>query len=185
MDHQPFEDWLLNDDRLTAGEEWELNLHLRGCPQCASLARANRVLRAAPMSTPPVGFALRFQEKLAAERAAQRIRNVAGLALILAVGLGMILLLVPAYMTEISSSPTQLAVTWSTRLVYIGLALRSMSQTGNMFIDLIALIPSNLWLLSFAALSGSGFFLFSSSKRFTHFLEVRERKRSAASGGHR
>lgn len=182
MDHQPFEDWLLNDERLTAGEEWELNLHLRSCAQCAILARANRALRAAPMSRPPTGFTLRFQEKLAAERKAHRIRNIVGLAMILAVGLGVILLLAPVYMSEVSTSPTQLMVAWSTRLVYLGLALRSMSQTGNMFIDIFSLIPSNIWLLSFAALTGGGFFVFSSSKRFTRFLETRERKRSAASG---
>ena len=187
MDHQPFEDWLLNDERLNAGEEWELNLHLRSCTQCATLARANHVLRAAPMSRPPAGFTLRFQEKLIAERKAQRIRNIAGLTLILAVGLCVILLLAPAYMTEVSlsASPTQLAVTWSTRLVYIGLALRSMSQTGNMFLDLVSLIPVNIWLLSLAVLAGVGFFLFSSSKKFTHILEARERKRSAASSNQR
>lgn len=182
MDHQPFEDWLLNDDRLTAGEEWELNLHLRGCQQCAALANANRVLRAAPMTVPPVGFALRFQGKLVAERKAKRIRNIVGLAMILAIGLGVILLLAPAYMTEISSSPTQLAVTWSTRLVYIGLALRSMSQTGNIFADVTALIPSNVWVLSFAALAGGGFLWFSSSRKFTRFLEMRGRSHSTASG---
>lgn len=187
MDHQPFENWLLNDERLTAGEEWELNLHLRSCTQCGALARANRILRDAPISRPPAGFVLRFQEKLAAERQAQRIRNIAGLALILAVGLGVILLIAPAYMTEVSlsSSPTQLAVTWSTRLVYIGLALRSMSQTGNLFNDIVSRIPSNVWLLFLAAMTGFGFFLFSSSKRFTHFLEMRERKRSAASSDQR
>ena len=182
MDHQPFEDWLLNDERLTAGEEWELNLHLRSCTQCATLARANRVLRAAPMSRPPAGFVLRFQEKLIAERKAQRIRNIAGLALILAVGLGVIFLLTPAYLTGVSTSPTQLVLGWSTRLIYIGLTLRSISQTGNMFIDLIALIPTNVWLLSFAALVGGGFVWFASSKRFTRYLEKRERKHSAASG---
>jgi hypothetical protein len=185
MNHQPFEDWLLNDERLTAGEEWELNLHLRGCTQCAKLAHTNRVLRAAPTSTPPAGFVLRFQEKLIAERKAKRIRNMLGLTLILVVGLGVILLLVPAYMTEISTSPTQLAVTWSTRLVYIGLTLRSIAQTGNLFADLTAIVPSYVWVLSLTALVGSAFLWLFSSRRFTRFLEARGRNQSATFGDRR
>jgi hypothetical protein len=180
MNHQPFEDWLLNDDRLTAGEEWELNLHLRGCAECARLAQANHALRAAPISAPSVGFVLRFQEKLIAERKAKRIRNILGLTLILVVGLGVILLLVPAYMNEISTSPTQLAVTWSTRLVYIGLTLRSIAQTGNLFADVATFVPSYVWLLSLTALIGSGFLWLFSSRRFTRFLEARGRNRQSA-----
>ena len=183
MDHQPFEDWLLNDERLTAGEEWELNLHLRGCAQCGKLARANRVLRAAPVATPPVGFALRFQQKLAAERKAKRIRNILGLTLILVVGMGVMFLLLPLYMNEISSSPTQLAVAWSTRLVYIGLTLRSIAQTGNLFTDAAEFVPSYVWLLSLTALIGSGFFWLFSSRRFTRFLEARGRNHSSAISG--
>ena len=181
MDHQPFEDWLLNDEHLTAGEEWELNLHLRSCRQCATLARANRILRAAPMSKPPTGFTLRFQEKLAAERKAKRIRTVLGLTLILVVGIGIILWIAPAYLTDIASSPTQLAVTWSTRLVYIGLALRSMMQTRDAVTDVATFVPPYVWALSLTALLGTGFLWFSSSHRFTRFLEMRSRKRSAAS----
>lgn len=180
MNHQPFEDWLLNDEHLTAGEEWELKLHVRGCAHCAKLAHANRVLRSAPMSTPPASFMLHFQQKLAAERRAQLIRNILGLTLILVVGIGVILVLAPAYLADTSLSPTQLAVTWSTRLVYIGLALRALMQNGNVFTVAATYVPSYIWALIFTALVGSGFFWLSSSRKFTGFIETRQRNRSAA-----
>jgi len=181
MDHQPFEDWLLNDERLTAGEEWELNLHLRSCEQCAALARANHVLRAAPMSKPPVSFMMHFQARLIAERKAKRIRNVIELTLIMLVGIGVILLLVPAYMNEVSSSPAQLAVMWSTRLIYIGLALRTMTETRGALTDVAIFVPPYVWALSFTALIGSCLLWFFSSRKFTHFLEMRSRNQSVAS----
>src|SRR4029079_9684192 len=101
-------------EHLTAVQERELRMHLRSCPECTALAQANRALRAAPMSTPPTGFTLRFQERLAAERKAQRLRKILGLTLILIVGIGVVLFLAPAYLTYVSSSPAQLAVTWIT-----------------------------------------------------------------------
>lgn len=180
MNHQPFEDWLLNDEHLTAGEEWELKLHLSSCAHCAKLAHANRILRAAPMSTPPNGFMLHFQQKLAAERRAKLIRNIIGLTLILVVGTGVIFLLAPAYLSDTSLSSTQLAVTWSTRLIYLGVALRALSQNGNVFTVAATYVPSYIWVLTLLALVGSVFFWFSSSQRFTGFIETRQRKRSAA-----
>ena len=38
MNHRPFEDWLLEDQRLTSDEERELQAHLRVCTSCAAIA---------------------------------------------------------------------------------------------------------------------------------------------------
>jgi hypothetical protein len=181
MDHRPYETWLLDDERLTAGQERELHLHLQGCAQCAALSRANRTLRAAPMSVPPAGFALRFQERLAAERKAQHLRNILGIALILVVGIGVVLWLVPTYLTYASLSPAQLGATWIANLMVIGLALLTMLQTGNAWLA-AAFVPSYVWILAFALLVGIGFFWLFSSRRFTRFLQMRGRRDSATPG---
>jgi hypothetical protein len=39
MDHRPYEDWLLDDERLTPEQDRDLRIHLRNCPECAALAR--------------------------------------------------------------------------------------------------------------------------------------------------
>lgn len=183
MDHQFYENWLLDDERLTGEQERELRLHLRSCAQCTALARANGTLRAAPMSTPPTGFALRFQERLAAERKAQRIRNILGLTLILVVGVGVALWLVPAYLTYLSSSPAQVAAGWITNLMLAGLALRTIGQTGNTLLEATTVfVPAYVWALSLAVLTGIGFLRLFSSRRFTRFLQTRGRSGSVTPG---
>ncbi len=181
MDHRSYKSWLLDDERLTAGQERELRLHLQGCPECAGLAQANRALRAAPMSTPPAGFALRFQERLAAERKAQRLRKILGLSLILVVGVGVVFFLATVYMRYVSLSPAQLAVTWIANLTTLGLTLRTVGQTGNTLL-VATFIPPYAWALASALLVGVSFFGLFSSRRFTRFLQMRGRRNSAASG---
>ena len=184
MDHRSYESWLLDDERLTAGQERELRLHLQSCPQCAALAYSNRTLRAAPMSAPPAGFALRFQGRLAAERKAQRIRNISGLTLILIVGMSIVLLLMPVYLTYVSSSPVQLAVKSITDLMAVGFALRSIGQTCNTLVcAATAFVPSYVWALAFILVAGIGFFWFFSSRKFTRFLEMRGRGETVTPGG--
>jgi len=88
MVHQPYEAWLLDDDPLTSEQERDLRVHLRNCPHCAALARANLTLRAAAVVAPPGGFVLRFQERLAAQRQAQRRRSMIGVFLLILIGMG-------------------------------------------------------------------------------------------------
>ena len=181
MDHQLYESWLLDDERLTAGQERELRLHLQDCLECAALARSNRVLRAAPMSTPPTGFVLRFQERLAAERKAQRLRSILGVVLILIVGMGVVFLLGQTYLAYTSSSPAQLTATAITNLMLIGVAVRAMGQAGGAFAA-VTLIPPYVWALVFTLLVGVGVFWLFSSRRFTRFLQSRRRGQSATPG---
>jgi len=47
MNHQPFEEWLLNDKNLTPAESRELDLHLRTCVHCTSLSATGLALRSA------------------------------------------------------------------------------------------------------------------------------------------
>jgi hypothetical protein len=157
MDHRPYEDWLLDDERLTPEKERDLRSHLRTCADCAALARANQALRAAPMSVPAAGFAVRFQARLAAERKVQRRRSFFGWTLLLLVGMAALFFLVRPYLAYLSWSPAQLAATWLSNLVYIGLTARAMSLIGNTLLDVfVSFVPSYVWAASFALFGGIG-----------------------------
>lgn len=77
MNHEPFEDWLLEDpdqlgQSLDAHETASLSAHLETCESCRQLALALREveseLRVAPVLAPAAGFSSRFQVRLEAEQ---------------------------------------------------------------------------------------------------------------------
>ena len=90
MNHQPFEEWLLNDKNLNASEKRELDLHLRVCTYCTALTETGLALRAAPVIAPSAGFAIRFQQRLAAQKIAERRRRLWGALVLLVSGGGLI-----------------------------------------------------------------------------------------------
>ena len=183
MDHQPYENWLLDDERLTAEQERDLRAHLRNCPDCAALSRANLALRAAPMSVPPLGFVPRLQVRLAAQRKAQRWRNIFGLTLILVIGISVLLFAVPPYLVYLSSSPAQLAATWITNLVYFGLTLQDVSQNSGTFLSAIApFVPVYVWGLLIALVGGIGLLIVLSSRRFARLPQLSGQEKPSLPG---
>jgi hypothetical protein len=158
MDHRPYEDWLLDDERLTPEQDRDLRIHLRNCPECAALARANLTLRSAPVSPPAEGFALRFQTRLAVERKIQRRRSLIGLFLMAVVGVVGLFWLLSPYLPYLTLSPTQLVSLWISNLVYLALTARVMGAIGNTLLNVLAsFVPSYVWALSVALLGGTGF----------------------------
>jgi len=149
MAHQPFNDWLLDDERLTLEQNRSLRLHLRSCPDCAALARANMSLRAAPVIAPVEGFALRFQSRLTAQHKVERRRSFFGLLLLAAAGIGSLLWLLFPYLPYLLLSPARLAGSWVSHLVYIALIARTLGVLGASLFDvLFSLIPPYAWALS-------------------------------------
>jgi hypothetical protein len=158
MDHRPYEDWLLDDERLTSEQDRDLRIHLRSCPECAALARANMALRSAPVTVPAEGFALRFQVRLAAERKIQRRRSLIGLFLMVVVGVGGLFWLLSPYLSYLTLPPEQLASLWISNLVYLALTARVLGVLGNTLLNVLAsFVPTYVWALSLALLGGTGF----------------------------
>ena len=158
MDHRPYEDWLLDDERLTPERDPDLRIHLRNCPECAALARGNMALRSASVTAPAEGFALRFQVRLVAERKVQKRRNLIGLFLMAVVGVGGLLWLLSPYLPYLTLPPTQLASLWISNLVYLALTVRVLSVLGNTLLNVLAsFVPTYVWALSLALLGGTGF----------------------------
>jgi hypothetical protein len=90
MNHQPFEDWLLNDQPLTPIEKHNLDAHIRTCNYCAALQETGLELYSVRMVSPRPGFAGRFEKRLVAYRTANLRRGVCGLIMLLLGGVGML-----------------------------------------------------------------------------------------------
>ena len=172
MDHRPYEDWLLNDERLTTEQDRDLRVHLRNCPECGALARANLALRSAPVTAPAAGFAFRFQTRLQAERKIQRRRSIIGLSLLSVVGMGSILWLLFPFLPYLRLPPAQLASLWVSNLIYIGLTARALGVLGTTLLNVLAsLVPTYVWALTMLLLGGTGFLWMISFRRIGKFLQ--------------
>ncbi len=158
MDHLPYEGWLLNDEHLTPEQDRNLRVHLRNCPACAGLERANLALRSAAVTAPAAGFSLRFQTRLATQRKLEQRRSLIGLFLLVVVGAGGLLWLALPYLPFLALPPTQLASLWISNLVYIGLTTRALGLLGSSLLNVLAsLVPGYVWVLTMALCGGTGF----------------------------
>jgi hypothetical protein len=76
MNHQPFEDWMLGEDKLTREQQKALQDHLLVCPTCTSLNQSwqgvQKVILTSPQVAPLPGFSNRWKEHLAQKRAIQQ-----------------------------------------------------------------------------------------------------------------
>lgn len=94
MNHQPFEDWLLAEEPLSADEQRRLDEHLAACPGCTRLAEAwgstRAVLAAAPLAAPAPGFSQRWEARLVKERAARLRRRTLGISGLLVMALALL-----------------------------------------------------------------------------------------------
>jgi hypothetical protein len=80
MKHQPYETWVLMQEELTASQRDQLQAHLETCDVCRSLSfafsRMENEISTVPMISPKEGFTHRWRERLAAENAMRKQRNV-------------------------------------------------------------------------------------------------------------
>ena len=80
MSHQPFEQWILDDNHsLSTDEQVELNEHIETCSDCSMLQeqwnRVEDMLIQAPVIHAPEGFTARWQQTFLAKKAAQQKKN--------------------------------------------------------------------------------------------------------------
>jgi hypothetical protein len=72
MVHRPFEDWLLDEERLTTEKAVALQEHLQSCASCRQLSQAWQEvevdLHTSPILAPRTGFTNRWQARLEADR---------------------------------------------------------------------------------------------------------------------
>jgi hypothetical protein len=90
MNHQPFEDWLLNDQPLTSIEKRDRDAHIRTCRYCAALIETGLEVHSVRMVSPMPGFVSRFEKRLAARHIADLRRKLGRLIVLLLGGAGLL-----------------------------------------------------------------------------------------------
>ena len=168
MNHQPFEEWLLNDKHLTPAEQRELDSHLRACIHCTALSATGLALRSARTVPPAPGFAARFEARLAAHRIAERRRKLWGLFALIFTGVGFFAWSGAPYIYSFISAPVE----WATSLIGFALfVITSIQAFAEAFSVIVKAVPGFLppyaWMVFISAIAGAGLLWTISIWRFT------------------
>jgi hypothetical protein len=172
MDHRPFEDWLLNNQTLSADEKRQLNTHLQGCSSCTALAEVNLALKSAKMVAPAAGFTDRFQTRLEAQKKALRRRNFWGfLVLTASVLSGLVWMAVPLLKSMIQS-PMDVVTSWLSTVVSIWASGEALFQGGRVILKVLpGFIPVYVWIVVLLVAGGWSLLWVFSLKKFTKFVQ--------------
>ncbi len=158
MNHRPFEDWLLDDQPLTAQQARELQAHVRDCRSCASIAESNVALHATRLVGPATGFTDRFRVRLETRRREQRWRQVIGTIVLVLGGVGLVYWLAGPLILEAFNSPAS----WITAGVgYFLFILTSFQVLGEATAILLRVVPGFIsptgWIALMAGVAGLGY----------------------------
>ncbi len=157
MNHQPFEAWLLNDKNLTSPEKRELDLHLRTCTHCTALSATGLALRSANVVTPAAGFTVRFQQRLAAQKIAERRRRLWGMIVLIVAGAGLLSWFAAPYVYAFISSPAEWLTAAIGYLLFIVTSFQALSQVMAILARVLPdFIPPYIWMVIVSALAGFG-----------------------------
>jgi hypothetical protein len=157
MNHQPFEEWLLDDKNLNPAEKRELDLHLRTCSRCTSLAEVGLALRSAPVVPPAAGFTLRFQQRLAVQKVAERRRKLWGMIVLLAGGAGLLGWILAPFLLAFLAEPVEWVTAGIGYSLFILTSLQALIEvTAVLFRMATDFIPPYVWMVIVSALAGLG-----------------------------
>ena len=157
MNHQPFEDWLLNDKLINPKEKLELDAHMRTCSYCSALAETGKALRMVKKVSPAAGFSARFQARLAMQKAAERRRRLWGTALFTFGGVVILMWIAAPYLTSFFASPATSITSLIQWGVFVITTLWAMAQAGSVLMNVIpSFIPAFVWMVVVSALAGFG-----------------------------
>jgi hypothetical protein len=170
MDHRPFEGWLLDNQKLDADEKRQLNAHLQVCSSCSALAEVNLALKSVKMAAPAVGFADRFQVRLAAQKKALRRRNFWGFLLLALTVLSGLTLTAWPVITRLVQSPVNLLASWLGALLSFWASLVAMAHAGAVLFKIVpGFFPAYIWTVILFAACGWSLLWVLSLIKFTKF----------------
>ena len=137
MNHQPFEEWLLNEKLIGPREKLDLDAHLRSCSYCSALAETGKALRSVKKVSPAAGFGARFQARLAVQRAAELRRKRWGAVLFTFGGLVMLMWIAGPYLSSFLAAPA----TWIAGLiewaVFVITTVQAVGQAGSVLLRML------------------------------------------------
>ena len=155
MNHQPFEDWLLNDMPITHEQKRELDLHVRTCAYCSSLAETGLALKSVKKVAPQSGFTTRFQARLAQRKLAERRRRIWGTLLFTAGGLAILMWLMSPYLASFIAAPATWIAALVEWVVFVLTTIQALAQAGSVFLRIIPDFLSPLaWMVILSAVAG-------------------------------
>ena len=168
MNHQPFEEWLLNEMIISPVQKLELDEHLRICSYCSALAETGRAFRSVKMAVPAAGFSARFQARLAEQKAAERRRHRWGAVCFTVGGLAMLLWVAGPYLISFFAAPA----TWIAALIEWGVfvitTLQAVAQAGAVLLrTLPGVLSPFAFMVLISAFAGIGLLWSVSIWRFT------------------
>jgi hypothetical protein len=167
MNHQPFEDWLLNDQPINPKQKLELDAHLRVCSYCSALVATGKALHSVKMVSPRAGFAKRFEARLAMQKAAERRSRLWGSLLFTFGGLVILMWIAGPYIASFFAAPaTSIAalISWG---VFLITTLQAVAEAGSVFLRVLpSVLPPFVWMVVLSAFAGFGLLWFVSIWRF-------------------
>ena len=155
MNHQPFEDWLLNDMPITHEQKRDLDLHMRTCTYCSALVETGIALKSVKKVSPQAGFTTRFQARLAERKLAERRRKIWGAVLFTFGGLAMLMWLASPYLASFFSAPATWIAALVEWVVFVITTFQALAQAGSVFLRIIPdFLSPFAWMVILSAVAG-------------------------------
>ncbi len=157
MNHQPFEEWLLDDKPLDPEQQRELQNHMRTCESCTAVAESNLALRTARLVGPAPGFSARWQVRLVTARESERRRARIGTLVFTLGGLALLALLAGPTLLSILEEPAEWIAMVVQTLLFSFTLLAALVEASSILLRVIpSIVPPFAWLVLFSAMSGLG-----------------------------
>jgi hypothetical protein len=151
MNHRPFEDWLLEDRRLSSQEQRALQAHIRDCRACGAIAESNLALHSTRWIPAPSGFTERFTQRLERWRTRQRWFQVMGTLLLVVAGISLLYAVVGPVLQQAFRSPADWLTAAAVYMVFLLESVQILSEVGRILVrDLPAVVAPAGWLVLIA-----------------------------------
>lgn len=146
MNHQPFENWLLDNQPLNPGQKRELQDHLKDCTSCSAITELDLALTRSRMIEPGEGFSSRFHLRLEAERSLRRKKVWWGIGLISVLVLISLVMVTFFLIRTEWISPTQLIVNYITWWLSLFTSFQVVTDIGMVLLKvLVGSISLPIW----------------------------------------
>ena len=151
FNHQPFEDWLLSEEALSAEEDAALQEHLLTCEQCSRLQSAWSEVRLEISSASPVsplpGFTARFQANLAARQSRREYTQTLLFLSVCLLGAGLLLIPLGILVWPVVRSPYPLLLALGYEVASVfTFTNTAVSLTSTLFRTIGGIVPPILWV---------------------------------------
>lgn len=168
MNHQPFEEWLFDQESLTNKQKRELQSHLQACSACSALAEVDLTLRSASMALPAAGFVGRFQVRLEARKQVLRRRHFWGFFLLTLAVIGILLWLSWPLLAPVIQSPVNTLASWLSWLIALWTSLQAMGRVSELVFQVLpGFVPPVIWMVIILGAGGWGVLWILSLMRYT------------------